>query len=182
MLKRKSLRTDKRGVASVEFAIICPILILLFFGLIELAEGVNCRARMENTASTVADLVAQSKTITNADVANIFSAADSLMYPSPPTIKIRVSSLIDDGNNNNTGQVVWSESNDPSGYKAYNKNDKVSVPDGVITSGGASVIMAEVEFTYQSPLRFILATDKTMSSQFYSRPRRALQVARDTTS
>jgi Flp pilus assembly protein TadG len=181
MLNRKSLRANKSGAAAIEFAIICPLIILIFFGLIELAEGVNCRARMENTSSTVADLVAQSKKITDADRDNIFSAANALMYPNPPDIKIRMSSLIDDGNDNNVGQVVWSDTNDPTAYTPYAKDEKINVPDGVITSGGGSVIMAEVQYTYKSPLRFVLPTDVTMSSRFYSRPRRALQVSRSAT-
>jgi Flp pilus assembly protein TadG len=179
MLKRKSIRAEKGGVAAIEFAFISPLIILIFFGLIELAEGVNCRARMENTASTVADLVAQAKNITDADRDNIFNAANTLMYPNPPTIKIQVSSLVDDGTNTNNGRIVWTNhtANTTTPRVA---GDVVQLDAGVITPGG-SVIMSEVEYTYDSPLAFVLPTHKTMSSRFYSRPRRTTQVTRSAT-
>jgi hypothetical protein len=101
------------------------------------------------------------------------------MYPNPPTIKIQVSSLVDDGTNTNNGRIVWTNhtANTTTPRVA---GDVVQLDAGVITPGG-SVIMSEVEYTYDSPLAFVLPTHKTMSSRFYSRPRRTTQVTRSAT-
>lgn len=170
------LRDARGGGAAVEFAFIAPMVVLVFFGLIELAEGTNCRQRMESVASTTADLVAQAATITNTGRNNIFAAADEILYPYPNVAKIKFSSLVDDGTNTNKGRVVWGDAT--SNTTARLPNDIVeNLPPGLITTGG-SVIMAEVSYTYTSPIAQLISTPITMNSTFYSRPRRSVSVSR----
>ena len=53
----------------------------------------------------------------------------------------------------------------------------VTVPSGLITSGG-SVILAEINYGYGSPTAKLITGTVTMSDTFYARPRRVAQVAR----
>lgn len=170
------LRKARGGGAAVEFAFIAPMVVVVFFGLIELAEGTNCRQRMESVASTTADLVAQAATITNVDKSNIFAAADEIMFPYPNVAKIKFSSLVDDGTNTNKGRVVWSDATANTTARSVNEIIP-NLPAGLITSGG-SVIVAEVSYTYTSPIGKLISTPITMNSTFYSRPRRSVTVAR----
>jgi Flp pilus assembly protein TadG len=175
-LNLKRLRDARGGSAAVEFVFIAPLIILVFFGLIELSEGTNCRQRMENVASTAADLVAQATQITNAGRDNIFQAANAILYPYPSGARIKITSLIEDGNNANSGKVVWSDATPNT--TAHAANEIISnLPPGVITPGG-SVILAEVSYTYTSPLAHLLTQPITMTSKFYARPRRSVTVAR----
>jgi Flp pilus assembly protein TadG len=175
-LKLRALRAARAGVAAVEFAVIAPIVVLVFFGLLELSEGVSCRERMENMASTAADLVAQTTQISNAGVQNVFNAANAIMYPYANVAKIKVSSIIADPNNSANGKVVWSDATTPADARAVGEIIP-NMPTGVISTGG-SVILAEVSYTYQSPLGTLLKDPITMSSKFYSRPRRSVTVGR----
>jgi Flp pilus assembly protein TadG len=170
------LRAARSGSAAVEFVFIAPMVVVVFFGLIELAEGTNCRQRMESVASTTADLVAQAATITNVGRNNIFAAADEIMYPYPNIAKIKFSSLVDDGTNTNKGRVVWSDATANTSARPVNEIIP-NLPPGLITTGG-SVIMAEVSYTYTSPIGQLISAPITMSSTFYSRPRRSVTVAR----
>jgi Flp pilus assembly protein TadG len=174
--RAKRLRDARGGAAAVEFAFIAPMVVLVFFGLIELAEGTNCRQRMESVASTTADLVAQASTITDAGRNNIFAAASAIMYPYPNIAKIKFSSLVDDGTNTNKGKVVWSEATSNTTARATNEVIN-NLPVGLITSGG-SVIMVEVSYTYASPIGKLLSNPVTMNTTFYSRPRRSVTVTR----
>lgn len=182
MLKRKSFLQAKDGVAAVEFAFIAPIVILMFFGLIELSQGMNCRQRMESVAGTVADLVAQSTKITDADRTNIFNAAGAIMFPfSDDDMEIVITSVVDNGTNNGVGRVAWSEATANTTARSTGSTvPSGELPAGLITGGG-SVIMAEVKYTFHSPAGFIIGQPIEMTGRFFSRPRRSLTVARTAT-
>lgn len=186
LFKLRRLRTERRGVAAVEFAVIAPIVVMVFLGLIELSEGVNCKERMENMASTAADLVAQTTSISNVGVANVFAASRAIMFPYSDTATIRISSLTIDPNDATKGKVVWSDSSVAGNTRAVGSAID-NLPTGVITPGG-SVIMAEVTYIYTSPVGIFRFNNGnlvqhanngvTMQSTFYSRPRRSVTVTR----
>jgi Flp pilus assembly protein TadG len=168
----KRFAAARKGVAALEFAIILPLIALVFFGLFELSMGVACRERVENLAATTSDLVAQSKQVSDTDIANIFTAANAIVYPFPANSRVVLTSLsyVDD----TTGRVEWS---DASVGAARTVGDDVTVPEGVIATGG-TVIMSETTYVYSSPTHFVVPISVTMTNKFYSRPRRSLSVAR----
>ena len=71
-------------------------------------------------------------------------------------------------------KVAWSD-----GYNmtALVEDQPMTVPDDLVPSGG-SVIFAEVEYDYSSQLGYFFTTKKTLSDEFYLRPRRTDFVAR----
>lgn len=86
---RKSSRDFKRGqsgVAAIEFALIAPIMIGIYFGLAEIAAAINIDRSISHTANVVGDLATQTTQVINDDVEEIFAAA------------IRVLNLRDVGN------------------------------------------------------------------------------------
>jgi Flp pilus assembly protein TadG len=62
---------NKDGAAAVEFAMLLPILITLFFGVVETSLALLCRADVSIMASTVADLISQSDVLATADLSNV---------------------------------------------------------------------------------------------------------------
>lgn len=171
--KLRRLGSSRDGVVAVEFALVAPVMILMFFGTIELTEAVNCKARVERAASTSADLVAQSTAVANADMTNIFNAANSIIFPFPSApARIVISSIIDDGHGG--AKVAWSNAQNATPRAA---GSAVTVPSGLIVSGsGGSVILAEISYDYSSPTLVVLTGTITMTSSFYSKPRRSLAV------
>ena len=69
------LRRDRNGIAAVEFALLAPILIVLYFGITEIGDAVVVYTKVTHTASAVNDLVSQAKIISNNDMQNIFNYA-----------------------------------------------------------------------------------------------------------
>jgi Flp pilus assembly protein TadG len=75
---------DVRGVASIEMALIFPIMLIVFVGLIDVSNLMTANRRVTLTASTLGDLVTQSPgSVKVADLDGFFSAARSIMAPFP---------------------------------------------------------------------------------------------------
>lgn len=169
-------RKAKDGLAAVEFALILPVMAMLFFGVVELSLALGCRADVANVASTVADLVAQESSMTTADMTNVFSAADAIIYPYSTTpAQITVSSIVYNTTTQSltSGTVAWSCTQ---GGTARATNSSVTLPSGLMTANG-SVIMSEISYSYQSPTMKILTSPVTMANVFYTKPRRVSTIS-----
>ena len=64
-------RHEKQGVAALEFAFIAPILLIVFLGSVEFSQALTLDRRVTTIASSTADLVAQSDSISTADLNDI---------------------------------------------------------------------------------------------------------------
>lgn len=167
---------EHSGLAAIEFAMIAPVMLTIYFGVTELCDGFTANMKVTGVASAAADLYAQKKTITNSDKNDIFAAITSLMYPYPTSsaMTIKVSSLIDAGNG--TVKVAWSDAQNTSPRTV---NSIVSIPTGLVTSGGGgSVIYAEITYGYTSPAGKLIFGTLTMTDTFYSKPRQTAQITR----
>lgn len=167
---QRALRA-KDGMAAVEFAMLAPVLVAMFLGSIELTDALDCKQKVTGMASTAADLIAQEKQVASTDLSNVYSAINSIVYPYPTTgLKIVITSLVDNGAGG--GKVAWSCAQNAT---ARTVNSNVTVPTGVITTGG-SVILAEVTYPYASAIAKYLTSTTNMTTSFYARPRRSTTI------
>ena len=182
-MRRKFLGATGGSIA-VEFAFVAPVMIAMFFGLSELASALGIRADVANLTSAGADLIAQEKSVTTADMSNVFAAQAAMLYPnSAGPAQITISSVKDNGTSTG-GTVVWSCTQ---GGTARSANSTYTFPasaQGVITAGsGGRVIMAEVSYSYTLPFSVSipgvinLSGPYTFSDTFYSKPRRVAQIS-----
>jgi Flp pilus assembly protein TadG len=177
---------DRKGLAAVEFALLLPVMITLFFGVVETSAALSCRAQVTSIAATVADLVAQSSTTSAGDLQNVFNAGNTILYPYYDPSKgkntkpdIVIASIVDDGSgaangNKLTGRVAWVcyQGTAPSGLAV---GSTVTFDQPLMTQNG-SVIYSEARYTYQSPTSKMIAGTIQMSNKFYSKPRRVAQI------
>lgn len=66
---------DQSGVAAIEFAIIAPIMIGLYFGLAEIASAISVDRRVSHATNVAADLATQEAELLNDDIEEVVSAA-----------------------------------------------------------------------------------------------------------
>jgi Flp pilus assembly protein TadG len=167
------MRGCTRGAAAVEFALLVPLMILIYFGVVEVTQGAMTQQRVAHTASAIGDLVAQSSTITSAEVGDVFSVGQTIMYPYPTGgLQMRVSSLTADANGNVT--VAWSQG---SGMTALTKGAPMSgLPTNVIKPS-ESVVMGESRYVYSSAFGMVLPQPITFAETYYLRPRLTNQVS-----
>lgn len=173
--KLKSLGKDEQGVSAIEFALIAPFMVLLYFGGAELSLLLQADRRVTNVAATVGDLASRLPTLTDNDVADIFASSALLMSPLDPTqVRLRISSLVADQNDVVT--VAWSDAN--ANETARTTGSSVSsLPAGVVPTNG-SIILAEVEYLYDSQLDLVISAQTNLTETFYLRPRRSILVNR----
>jgi Flp pilus assembly protein TadG len=159
----------KEGTVAVEFAFIAPILIALFLGTMELCNALICRAKVTTVAASAADLVAQDNTISTSQLNDVFSALNAIVYPFPSgNARIIITSIKADPNHVGQYMVDWSVAQNGT---AHTPGAVIPVPTGLVTQG-ASVIFAEVSYTYTPPSTKFITGPYTMTDSFYARPRR----------
>ncbi len=170
-----------RGMAAVEFALIAPILILLFFGTIEACNALICHQKVTQVASAAADLVAQATQVSSADLEDVFAAASEIMTPFPSVETSIVITSIAGTGVSDKGRVVWSQSNTHG--VARMTNDIIDVPQDLLPTTCTSVsictlVLAEVVYKYNSPFGKIVVGTVNMNDLFYAKPRRTIAVTR----
>lgn len=167
MTRGRSLLRDERGVAAVEFALLAPFLMLLYFGLVEFVQAYQAQKRVSHVAMTIADVTAQERTTTDAWLADTLQAGVVLMTPFPQTnLRERVSSLT---NQNGTIKVDWTANRNWTGGSAP------TVPAGYLNPG-ESAIVTDVVYTYQPTYTLVMTAPITMTRHAYVRPRLTEQV------
>ncbi|WP_436356302.1 TadE/TadG family type IV pilus assembly protein [Brevundimonas sp. CEF1] len=165
---------DRRGVSAIEFALIAPVVMLIYFGMAEFCQAYMAQRRAGHTASTVADLMAQSEQTSTQDVAAVFAIGDMIMRPfSADKLSIRVSSVTMD--DKGVARVDWSQAND----KALDPRAKAEIisdlPPGLIESE-QSLILGETEFEYNSAFGQVIKKPIKFTRSYYLRPRTVEKV------
>src|SRR5262245_66542635 len=82
---------DRRGVAAVEFALIVPLLLSMYFVTMEVSQAIETNKKVSRVGSMVGDLIAQQQSITKSEVDAVMQIGESLLQPynrSRPTIVI----------------------------------------------------------------------------------------------
>lgn len=168
----KKFHRAESGIAAVEFALIAPFMIILFFASVEVSNILIVDRKLTTVTSAVSDLVAQDMEITNAEMADILAVATALFEPFPAAgLSLTVTSVIDNGG---TPQVDWTE--DFQGGTSVGPG-ATSLPTGILTTG-ASVIVVEATYVHTTGVGYFLAESVTLTDIFYARPRRTPRVER----
>ncbi len=164
-------RKDERGVAAVEFALIAPVMVLLYFGLVELCQAMIAERKANHVASAVGDLVAQVDVLNASDVDDIFTIGNTIMSPFPVgTLQMRVTSAT--ANAQGSPKVDWSRGSN--GFSPMAVGSTATIP--LTMASGDSMIVAEAKYSYTSVVQYVLPNALNYSETFYLRPRRSDKV------
>lgn len=145
------------GVAAVEFAMILPVMLLLFLGMSEVTQGVNINRKVTILSRTIADITSRSSDgINNAQMEEIFDAALSVMAPYDISrVTMRVSSVVVEDDDGPVGRVCWSDGRD---MAPLGQDSTVDIPAGFAIPG-TSFILAEVGNVYTPMIGYAITGD-----------------------
>lgn len=164
---------DQRGVAAVEFALILPVLLLLYFGTIETASLFTADRRVANVAGTIGDLVSRSKkTLTVADLNDYFQAASAIMQPLPTgPLRQTVSLIAIDSAG--VATVVWSRPFNGGIVRANNSVYPLPATEKINEIGRKEglLVVAEAIYSYRPLFGIVYPNALSLSHEEFFLPR-----------
>lgn len=166
-----ALCRDRRGVAAVEFALIAPLMVGFYLGMVEICAGFMAQKRMSHVTALVADLVAQEQAVSTENIDGMFMISSVVMKPfSGVTMSQRVRSVtLVDG----VPRVDWTHKT--TGGGAFGPDTTITLPDDLITNG-QSVIVSDAIYDFHSPVRYLVPGGLKFEATYYLRPRIVEQI------
>jgi hypothetical protein len=165
---------DRRGNAAVEFALVVPLMLALFFGTVEFSSAISAQRKSVLAARTMSDLVSQSSAVDDNDLLNFYKAAQAIMYPFPtsPSFKVRITSLYVDPTTK-IGKPRWSMAWG-SGLTKLTSSDNVTLPTA-LQIGDTYLVYAEIKYKYVPAVGYMMAkAGKDLDNETFTRPRQSL--------
>jgi Flp pilus assembly protein TadG len=170
MLKLKGFARDRNGAAAVEFALTIPVMILLYYGMVEATQALLVNRRASYIATAVGDLVTQSAQVRESDVVDIFKVSAAVMKPFPTTsLGIRITSVQFD--NSGVASIVWTRTNGGSipAMDLSTIDPKLKVPN-------TAIMRAETRYTYSTPFQKMMPGVFTFKHKMDLRPRSGVAI------
>jgi Flp pilus assembly protein TadG len=189
--KARRFARDRSGVAALEFALIVPLLLALYFVTMEVAQAIETNKKVGRAASMAADLVAQMPEIPRSELEGIMRIGEATMQPyNRSDLNITVTAIEVTDEATPRVQVVWEG-------KLVNGEYSEGVPKGTAVDDlpptlrieGSFLIRAESELDYEpvitwtasesakSAIGLAAAFDGiSMKETYYLRPRRSTTI------
>jgi len=167
---------DRRGLAAVEFAMVVPLMLVMFFGTVEFSSGVAVDRKVTLVARTLSDLTSQSTSVTDTDIAGFIITANAILTPYSATpLRSTITELYIDPLTH-AARVQWSKGSAPRAA-----GSTVSIP-AALRIDGTYLIFSEVSYLYVPTVGYVMARSGITLSDFsYTRPRQSSCVLYSTT-
>lgn len=173
MTQRLTIPDNERGTAGLEFAIVLPLLLIIFLGIVEFSRFAIIHQKVEKLVHSMADFTTQGTTVSTQDLATFSSVANQIMNPFPFSGTIIFSSVVNDpaspapcsGRNNPC--ISWMGACLGNAASAMGVSG-TSPPNNfplVGMSTGQNVIVAEVSYNFQPLLSYTGSVINSLQAQ-----------------
>lgn len=160
----------RRGTVLIEFAILAPVMILLFMGGYQLCEAITCKRKVMIATRAVADLTSQYTTVTNAQLDQFLNASTQIMAPyAIDNAQVRVTQIT--VNAAGIPLISWSRALNTTTYKT---GDYFNLPL-TMRQPNMSYILAETSYNYEPGIGELVG-NISYNQQLYMLPRASSSV------
>lgn len=176
----RGFATERGGVSAVEFALILPLMLVIYAGCAELTTALILDRKVSRAASTISDLVAQQTSVSTTLMNNIFDATTAILEPDDSSVAKVVVVVVDVTSSGQT--VAWSKAhNDTAATARAAPPTGLTVPSAIATAGD-EVVVGRVTYSYSSPFAGIMqsitgSSIYNLSHIFYLKPRQGTTIA-----
>jgi Flp pilus assembly protein TadG len=146
-LKRlaRTIRRNNDGVGAVEFALIAPVLIILYIGSLEVSVAMSVNKKLARAASTVADLITQENSVNKTYLESMVNVGQSVMTPfRSDGLKVKVTGISVDSAGQATASWSWQDDNS----RPYAVGSVQSLPTDLAIPN-TFLVRTELEFDHQ---------------------------------
>jgi Flp pilus assembly protein TadG len=173
-LSAMSLSRDDRGNAAVEFALIVPLMLVLFFGTVEFSSAVAVNRKISMVTQELADMAARYTSVNDTDMTNFGIIGDAMLTPYSATpLKATITEIYIDPATG-AGRAQWSKGDVPRG-----PGSPVPVPANLIAKDASNKVIAnqyliftETSYVYTPAVGYVMGSaGVTLSDKAYTRPR-----------
>ena len=168
-----SFGRDRRGISAVEFAMLLPLMVTMYLGVVEVSQGVAIDRKVTLTTRTMADLASRVSSINNSDMSNLLNASAAVIAPYQASpLRIVLSAVSIDANG--VAKIAWS---DALNGTAHSVGATVTLPTA-LNVANTQLIWSEVSYTYNPTFGNVLTGNIDLSDRLYMRPRLSDTITR----
>ncbi|KAA0700005.1 pilus assembly protein [Neorhizobium sp. P12A] len=140
------LSRDKRGIGAIEFAILAPVLLLLYLGALEITVALSVAKRTSRASGTIADIVTQQSSVTKSFLATMPSAASAIFAPFGTTgMTMKITGITIDSSSKATVAWSWAQN----GTTPYSAGSAASGVPTDMNTAGSFLVRTELSIPYQ---------------------------------
>jgi Flp pilus assembly protein TadG len=172
----RRFRRDSKAAAIVEFALVVPVLMILYMGTIEVSDLIAVDRRVNVIAGTMGDLVARADTcIMSSEVTDYFKASEGIIVPYNKTPLKQNVALVSVHATTGVATVVWSQGYN--GGTAKTVGSTYALPTAMVDiSKGKSVVLSETSYSYRPLLGWVVKTAINLHRVSYFIPRESTSI------
>lgn len=166
-MKRMRVR---KAIVAVEFALILPILVLMFSGTVEVTQAVRAQSAFQRAVASTLNVVAVQTGVTSTKLADYCTGATLSIYPFITTsLSMSMTSVT-----NTSGTIARDWEYDaacPSQGVLLGSTGAISSASAMVPNSGDSVIMIQASYLYTPLFKSIIPFSFTMNKTGFARPR-----------
>ena len=170
----RAFRKNEDGIAAVEFALLSPVMIALYFGLVEISMIIHSDKITSHAANVAGDLATQVSNMDTDDIEDVFEASLATMALRPEQVggvsmEVLSYRMLPDNTIEQIGQATLNGGYTGAAYDPTDIGPRLLTP----TSGA---VVARVQYNYESVTYKFVEAFTLLEETFILKPRSSADI------